>query len=457
MTIQTASLPTLRTPPLAAGLPIIGNALPFMSANGLPIPYMQESAARYGDLVQFKVGKQSFYLVSHPDLVHEMLVKRSNEFHKAEVGSEIPKGLRRFLGTGILTADHDEWRPQRKLIQPLMHTKHITNYANAMAGFGEKMLDQWQTGAIRDIHADMMQVTMWIIAETMFGMDVTQTPALAAAADEAQVITVADLTSPLPAFLTRGRDRQAVEINQILTDLVEHFMRERRAHGGQDRSDLLSLLMETRDEDGQPMPDDFIRNNILTLFFAGHETTANTLTWTFYYLDKHPEIAVALRQEVDTVLQGRLPTLDDLPNLPYTLMVIKETMRIEPIVAVIPRFVIEDTDLGDYQLEGNSLIFASVYNLHHDARWWSQPMHFDPTRFSTENEPSIPKYAYMPFGGGPRICIGNHFALMEAQILLAVIVSRLELHLATDKPVEPVRKITCAPKDGLPMRVERRS
>jgi len=455
--ILTAPEPILRQPPTAPGLPLLGNAIPFMTASGLPIDFMNEAAVRYGGIVHFKVGKQSFYLVSEPDLVQEILVKRVNEFHKNIVGNAKPKMLRRFLGEGILTADHEAWRPQRKLIQPLMHTKHITSYADTMAQFGQKLVDLWGESAERDIHADMMQVTMWIIAETMFGMDVTQTPTLAATAHDAQTIAVADLKSPLPEFLTHGRDRQAVEINKVLTDLVYHFIEERRTHGNEGRSDLLSLLMETRDEDGNPVSDDYVRNNILTLFFAGHETTANTLTWTFRYLNENPDVVTKLQAEVDSVLGGRLPTLADLPNLPYTLMVIKETMRIEPTVSAFPRFIGEATHVGDYQLEANSVIFISPYVLHHDPRWWTNPNVFDPTHFSAENEPNIPKYAYLPFGGGPRVCIGNHFSMMEAQILLAVIISHYNLRLASDKLVEPLRLITSSPEGGLPMHVTRRS
>jgi cytochrome P450 len=388
-----ASESKLRQPPTAPGLPLIGNAIRFMTSKGLPIEFMGEAAARYGDIVRFKVGNQSIYLVSAPDLVHEILVKRATEFHKAPVGFETAKGLGRFLGTGILTADHEEWRPQRKLIQPLMHTKHIASYADTMAHFGQKLMDIWGDSAERDIYADMMQVTMWIIAETMFGADVTHTPALAAADHDAQAITVADVQSPLPDFMTHGRDRQAVEVNKVLTDVVERFMDERRAQGNPERSDLLSLLMETRDEDGNPVSDEYVRNNILTLFLAGHETTANTLTWTFRYLDQNPDVLAKLQQEVDTVLGGRLPTFGDLPNLPYTLMVIKETMRIEPTVSAFPRFIGVDTAVGDYQLQSGSTIFISPYVLHHDPRWWSQPDQFDPNRFSAENEPNIPKYA----------------------------------------------------------------
>lgn len=440
-------------PPTPPGLPLVGNALNFMFADGVPVAFMRDTTMQFGDLVGFKAGKQSLYVIAHPDLVHEVLVKRVNDFHKPGLMRGKPVGLARFLGEGILTADHEAWRPQRKLIQPLMHTKYIASYAETMARFGDQLLEQWENGSVRDIHADMTQVTMWIIAETMFGMNVNQTPAIQTAAHDAQTITVADVVSPFPAWMV-GRDRHAQQINTVLTELVNRFMQERR--GSTERHDFLSLLMETRDEDGQPVSDEFVRDNILTLFFAGHETTANTLTWVFYYLDQHPQVTAALQQEVDSVLGGRLPTMDDLQHLPYTLMVIKETMRIEPTVAAFPRLIMTDVELGGYQLRANSILFIPPYLLHHDPRWWSQPDQFDPNRFSAENEPNIPKFAYLPFGGGPRICIGNHFSLMEAQILLAVIASRYDLRLVSGTKVQPVRQVTTAPKNGLPMHVTRR-
>ncbi|MBX3083478.1 MAG: cytochrome P450 [Anaerolineae bacterium] len=454
-TTSTASV-RLHEPPSVPGLPLLGNMIPFIRTQGLPIDFMREAAAQYGDLVRLKVGGDTFYLIAHPDLVHDVLVKRINDFDKVSGAAEKPVALARFLGNSILTANYEDWRPQRKLIQPLMHTTHIRSYANTMAQFADKMTSQWQDGAVRDMHVDMMQVTIWIIAETMFGTDVTHTPELQEVAQAAQAIAVSDLTSPLPAALTHGRDRKAEQVNAVLTNIVQRFMAERGAQGNTDRHDLLALLMETRDEDGQPMSDEFVRNNILTLFFAGHETTANTLTWALYYLDKNPAVAAELHKEVDAVLGGRLPTLDDLPHLPYTAMVINETMRNEPTVAVIPRFVMNDTELGGYHLKGGSVAFVSPYILHHDPRWWTHPDQFDPTRFSAENEPNIPKYAYLPFGGGPRVCIGNHFALMEAQILLATFASRYQFSLMPGTAVEPIRQVTTSPKHGLPMRLTRR-
>lgn len=443
-------------PPTAAGLPLIGSAVPFQQAKGLPIDFMQQVKRDHGDVVHIKVLNKNLYLVSHPDLVHEILVKRTSEFHKPGVLSKKPLALSRFLGHGILTVDHEEWKPQRKMIQPLMHAKHIMGYADVMAQFGDKLVALWQDGAQRDIHADMTQVTMWIIAETMFGMNVNQTPAIQEVSDAAQRLSIADFISPIPPSVAKWRDREADHINAVLTGLVEQFMNDRRGQGDVERKDLLSLLMDTRDEDGNPMSDEFVRDNILTLFFAGHETTANTLTWAFYHLAQNPEVVKTLEQEVDSVLGGRLPTMEDLPNLPYTLMVIKEAMRVQPTVSAFPRAITEDVVIGGYQLKKNSMVFVSPYIMHHDPRWWANPESFDPTHFSAENEPNIPKYAYFPFGGGPRICIGNHFALMEAQILLALIASRYRLHLLPNQTVEAQHHITVSPKGGLPMRLEKR-
>ena len=453
--LQTSN-PSLKSPIVMPGIPWIGNALSFVSANGVSVEFLLQAQRECGDVAHFKAMNQSFYLVSDPDLVRQVLLERVQEFPKPEAVIQKSNGLGRFLGHGILTAGYEEWRPQRKLIQPLMQHKHIAEYAETMARMGDQLLSTWQPGEQRDIHADMTQLTMWIIAETMFGISVEQSEELEAIGRDAQKIVIEDLASPFPSFLTKQENRTE-RINTALTNLVGRFVAERRAKGSSDRHDLLSILMETRDENGQPVSEEFLRNNILTMFFAGHETTANTLTWAFYYLSQHSYILQELQQEVDAVLaSGRLPTIHDLPQLPYTLMVIKETMRIQPTVAMIPRFIDRDMSLGDYQLKAGSFVLISPYVLHRDPRRWNSPDNFVPIRFSEDNEKKIEKYAYLPFGGGPRICIGNHFALMEAHILLALIVSRFHLRLASGAKIEPLRYVTCAPKHGLPMVIEHR-
>lgn len=443
-------------PPSMPGMPFIGNATEFVSSNGLSTDFLQRTQREHGDVVHFKAMKQSFYLVSDPALVRQVMLERVQEFVKPDALADKPRGLGRFLGRSILTSGLEEWRPQRKMIQPLMQHNHIAQYAETMVRMGDRLLAGWQDGETRDLHKDMTQVTMWIIAETMFGLDVTRSAELEEMGRLAQKIVIDELISPIPGWLV-GREKKSAEINDALTTLVARFMADHRAQGNTDRHDLLSILLDTRDENGQPMSDEFLRDNILTMFFAGHETTANTLTWALYYLSQNPAILQELEREVDTVLADKhLPTLDDLPKLPYTLMVIKETMRIQPIVPMIPRILAVDTTLGGYHLKAGAFVLISPYVLHHDPRRWSAPETFDPSRFSETNESKIEKYTYIPFGAGPRICIGNHFALMEAHFLLALLVSRYRLSLVPGTHVVPLRQITCEPKDGMPMIVNRR-
>lgn len=438
------------------GLPFLGNATDFVSSNGLSTDFLMRIQREHGDVVHFKAMKQSFYLVSDPALVRKVLLEQVQEFLKPDALPGKPRGLSRFLGRSILTSGLEEWRPQRKLIQPFMQHNHIAQYANTMVRMGERLLALWQNGEQRNLHADMTQVTMWIIAETMFGLDVTQTAELEEVGRAAQKIVIDELVSPIPGWLV-GRDKKSAEINAVLTGLVTQFLADRRTQNTTARHDLLSILLETRDENGQPMSDQFLRDNILTMFLAGHETTANTLTWALYYLSQNPAILQTLEHEVDTILaEHRAPTLADLSFLPYTLMVIKETMRIQPIVPMIPRVLAADTSLGHYHLNAGAFVLISPYVLHHNPRHWADPETFDPTRFSTENEPKIEKYTYLPFGGGPRICIGNHFALMEAHFLLALMVSRYRLSLVPGTHIIPLRQITTEPRDGMPMLVKRR-
>jgi cytochrome P450 len=457
MTTDSVSSPTLKIPPSMPGLPIFGNTFAFLKKGGLPVETFRLSAHKQGDIVRLRAAGRTIYLVSHPSLIQEILVKRVNDFHKPIVLSKKPRGLDRFFAGGILTSDYPDWRPQRKVIQPLMHTKHIEGYAETMTRFGEMLLSSWHDGEIRDIHADMTQVTIWIIGETMFGMDVTRSPELEMAGKLGQEVTVADITLPLPEWLMQDRNRKADKVNNIMSKLVARLMNERRANmQDETRKDLLTLLMQTTDDDNNPMSDQFVRDNILTLFFAGHETTANTLVWTLHYLDLNPHVLEVLQAEVDSVLNGRAPALADLRNLPYTLMVIKETMRIEPTVAIIPRALLDQVELDGYLLEKDSIVFLTPYTVHHDSRWWNRPEQFDPNRFSETNELNIPKYAYLPFGGGPRICIGNHFSLMEAQILLAMMVSRYRLSHVPNAKILPLRQVTTFPKDGMPMVIHSR-
>ncbi len=280
---------SLKKPPSAPGAPLIGNVAQFIAAHGMPVEFLKKIQQQHGDLVHFKIMNSDAYVVGDPDLVNEILVKRVNEFHKLEAIQEKPRGLSRFLGEGILTAGYEVWRPQRKLIQPLMHRKHIENYATIMANKGELLLSQWEDGSERDVHADLIQVTMWIICETMFGLDHAEIPDFEDLVLELRQIIVGDFLSFLPEWITR-REAAADRVNTQLTDFVQRMVDSRTQASDSERHDLLSLLLAARDEDGNPMSPELVRDNILTMFFAGHETTANTLTWSLYYCTSSKEM-----------------------------------------------------------------------------------------------------------------------------------------------------------------------
>jgi cytochrome P450 len=449
-------LSTLPAAPGPRGLASIATTLTFMRATGLPFDYVRQVVSEYGDIVRLNIGGRILNIVANPDLIQEVLVKRVQEFHKPSALIGKTRALGHFLGDGILTADHEHWRPQRKLIQPLMHARQIESYADTMTHMGEKLMQKWQNGSTRDVHHDMTQVTMEIIAETMFGTTMDSANRAHEAVTLGQAIAIAEFTQPIVfPWMAKKKAQNIASVNHDLDAIVHYLLEDRRAHPDVDRDDLMTLLMNTTDENGEPVSYEFIRNNILTLFVAGHETTANSLTWSFYYLAKNPHIADKLYEELDAVLAGRAATLADLPNLPYTLMVLKEAMRIEPAVSSFPRTILEDTELGGYRLEKDSSVFIPTYQVHHDERWWSDPFKFEPERFTPEEEAKRHKYAYFPFGGGPRICIGNHFAMMEGHILLATIASQFKLTLTHDD-VQPIRLITTFPKHKLMMKVEQR-
>ena len=260
----------------------------------------------------------------------------------------------------------------------------------------------------------------------------------------------------LPPWVPDPRQWRANRAKRDLDEIVYRMIGEWRATG-EDRGDLLSMLLLAEDEDGKRMTDRQARDELVTLMLAGHETTANTLNWTWMLLAQHPEVEAKLHAELDAVLGGRPPSLEDLPNLAYTEMVVKEAMRLYPAAWAISREAIEDVPLRNGTLPRGSVVGVMIYFTHRDPRWWPDPERFDPERFRAENAAAIPRYAYLPFGGGPRVCIGNGFAMMEARLLLATIASRYRLELAPGHVVKPAPLITFNPKGGMPLIVRSRS
>ena len=442
-----------KLPPSPKGHPLLGQLGEYQKDS---LGYERRVARALGDVVHIRWVNRHAYLISHPDDVKRVLVDDAAKYHKAPIYKQL---LSYFLGNGLLTSDGEFWRRQRKLAQPAFHHKRLQAYGAVMVDYTERLLREWTPGETRDIDHDMMRLTLGIVAKTLFDADIERSANRIGEALTALLeVTQARIQSPIewiPAWLPTPGNRRRREAVQVLDEIVMGMINERRA-SDEDRGDLLSMLIQAQDDEGQGMTDQQLRDEAVTLVLAGHETTANALTWTWYLLAQHPEVEARLHAEVDVVLGGRAPTVDDLRRLTYTDMVIKEAMRLYPPIPAFARQAIEDTELGGYSVPKDMIISISPNVIHHDPRWYPEPEAFRPERFAKENEKHLPKYAYLPFSGGPRVCIGNSFAAMEAVLALATAAQRYRLRLAPGQRVTPQATLTLRPREGMPMRVEAR-
>jgi cytochrome P450 len=360
----------------------------------------------------------------------------------------------------LLTSEGEFWKRQRKLSQPAFHAKRIQAYGETMVSYTQAMLDTWTEDQVRNVNNDMMRLTLSIVVKSLFNTEIGEE---ANRIGEA-LTTVLDATTDgmrslffmLPEWAPLPRNIRNKRGVRQLDTIISRIIDERRG-SSEDKGDLLSMLLLAEDEDGNRMTDKQLRDEVVTLVLAGHETTANALTWSWFLLSQHPEVEAKLHEEVDRVLGGRAPTLEDLRKLEYTNMIFKEALRMYPPIPAYGRETIVPVELGGYTLPAGSIINISPHVFHMDSRWWEKPEEFRPERFSKENEKQIPKYAYLPFGGGPRICIGNSFAEMEAVLLLATIAQQYRLRLdPADQEVVPEPTLTLRPRHNLTMRLERR-
>lgn len=420
-----------------------------------PLNFLLRNAREYGDLVRIQLARWFIFQVNHPDDVQQVLTKQAHKFYKAVIYKST---LSEYLGNGLLVSDGDFWKRQRQLAQPAFHTKRIQAYADVMSEYTQRMLAKWADGQRRDIAREMMRLTLYIVAKTLFDADVSGERHKVAKALEVllhSVIEESQIIVRLPDWVpTPARARKYWSID-TLHDITMGIIKERRA-SGEDKGDLLSMLLLAEGEGGDRMTDEQVRDEALTLFLAGHETTANALTWALYLLTQHPQIAQRLRDEVDGVLGKRVVTLADLPQLTYTEQVLKEAMRLYPPAWGFARQAVEDVTFAGYDFPKRTNFIIIPYVIHRDPRWFADPERFDPERFNAQNEPNITRYAYLPFGGGPRICIGNSFAMMEAKIILASIMQRFVLTRPSAQPAVPEALVTLRPKGGMPMRLTAR-
>ncbi len=409
----------------------------------------------FGDVVRLPMGPQSFYIVNEPASIQRILQDNHRNYSKA---TRALKMIKQVSGENIFTGEGEFWLKRRRLMQPMFHRQQIAVFGTVMQQAAQELLNEWDARAnsIVNVDAEMMRVTLKIVGRALFSVDFN---AEIETLGENFSIGNEDLTFRIrhpfypPRFVPTPRNRRAQAARQINSDIILRIIRERQASGAPQR-DLLALLMAMRDEDtGEGLTEQELYRETLVMLFAGHETTSNALTWACYFISQHPDVERKLRAELDSVLQGRAPSLEDIPQLTYTRRVLDETMRLAPPAWILGRIAVKADTLGEYTLPARATILLSPYTMHRHPRYWHDPEMFDPDRFSSEQPP---RFVYMPFGGGPRLCIGQPFALAEATLLLATIIQRYHLQLAPNTRVEMEPQITLRVKNGLPMELTRR-
>jgi cytochrome P450 len=419
------------------------------------LPFMVESAAKYGDIVQFKVGNERVYLFNHPDLIRDVLVTNQKNFVK----SRALVRAKRLLGEGLLTNEGESHLRQRRLTQPAFHRDRVAAYGRSMVDFAVRARLRWVSGQPLDIRDEMMKLTLAIVAKTLFSTDVEKEAteigdALTVAFESFNVATLpfSELLEKLPLPYTRRFEAARARLDATIYRIID----ERRSNGG-DEGDLLSMLLLAQDSegDGEGMTNAQLRDEAMTIFLAGHETTANALSWTWYLLSQHPDVEARFHREVDAI-GDRAPQPEDLSNLPYTRMILAESMRLYPPAWAIGRRALNDFEANGYLIPARSMVLMSQYITHRDQRFHPDPERFDPERWQPDVAAKRPKFSYFPFGGGTRICIGEQFAWMEGILILAAIGRhwRMQYLGASPPAVEP--KITLRPESPLRMRLVQR-
>ena len=424
-----------------------------------PTGVFTDAARRFGDVVHFKIGPRHGFLITNPADVRHVLQDNARTYRK----SPLYEKLKTALGNGLLTSEGEFWLRQRRIAQPAFHRQRIAALAAVMAQAGRETSAHWESVAAHghpvDIDDEMMRLTRTVVLRTLLGADLGP---YAARIDDAWTTINRHIGESFWSLgfadrLPTARNRRFQAALLLLREAVEHIIAERR-HRPFGSVDLLSMLLTARDEEtGEAMTDEQLRVEVTTFLLAGQETTSLALTWTWYLLSQHAGARRRLEDEVDAVLDGRPPEYDDLVNLPYTRMVIDESLRLYPPAWGFSREALADDELGGFRLPKGWLAFVVPYVLHRLPTFWPEPDAFDPDRFLPERNAARPKFVYLPFGAGPRQCIGNQFALIEAHLVLATLAQHYRLHLVPGHRVDPWPLITLRPRFGMPMVIERRT
>ncbi len=420
-----------------------------------PLAFVRQMTSTYGDNVYFKAAGRGIYLFNDPESVQQVLVTRQNSFHK---GHALQR-LRNIMGDGLVTSEDELHLRQRRMIQPMFHRQRIAGYADTMVSLAEDVTSGWQDGAMLDIHTEISHLTLSIVAKTLFDTDVASEARELGDVISTLVTSYTYTIGPLGKLhmlLPLSYTKRIRAAGARLDGAVQTMIAERRTEG--DRGDLLSMLIAAQDDEDENsrMSDTQVRDEVLTLFLAGNETTATALTWTFYLLSQNPEAAQQLYAELKQVLNGRNPTYMDVESLPYTRMILSESMRLYPPAWIMTRTPIEDVEISGYSVPKGSSVALCQWVVHHNERYYPESMKFDPGRWTPENVAARPKMAYFPFGGGARMCMGEPFAWMEGILLLATIAQKWEMSLEPGFPVELLPEITLRPKHGMRMQLKKR-
>ena len=411
-------------------------------------------AAQYGDVCRFRAGGRDFWLFSHPDAVREVLVANDESFIKGPA----LRRVRQTLGDGLLTSEGALHRRQRRLVQPALHPQRVASYAEAMTRIASEIAESWRSGQQIDLHEQMMKLTLRIVAKTLFDADVAaEVDAIGNAMDisVSMFSRAMSIWGPLLNRLPLPSNFRFKRAWGRLMGTIDRFIAERH-QVGQHHDDLLSRLIAATDVEGNGdgMSDQQLRDEAITLFTAGHETTANALTFTFYLLSQNPTVEQKLHEELQDVLKGKPPTLSDVERLPFTRMVLSEAMRLYPPAWALGRETAQPCRIGGYDLRAGAVVLLSQWVTHRDPRWWPDPLQFDPNRFAPEARASRPRWAYFPFGGGSRQCIGESFAWMEAILVIAIVAQRWSLQYLPSLPPALQPLITLRPANPIPMQVQ---
>jgi cytochrome P450 len=415
-----------------------------------------ERCRDYGDVVSMRFLYLTAYFLYHPDDIEYVISTNAKNFIKSR--NQRSPLFRRLVGNGLLTSEGEVWKRQRRLAQPAFHRHRINAYAETMANYAQRMTSTWRAGETRDIHRDMMRLTLEIVVKTLFDSDVS-TDADKVGRVLARIVTPFAgqatikwiMDNRLPTMTHRLFNKDAREI-----DLIVYRIINERRRSGLDGGDLLSMLLRASDEDGSHLNDKQLRDEVMTIFLAGHETTALTLSWAWYLLAQNPEAEGKFHTELAEVLGGRLPTTEDLSRLQYTEMIAKESMRLYPPAYALGREAVKECEIGGFRVPAGAQVFMFQWATQRDGRFFAQPEKFHPERWTEGFSNSLPKYAYFPFGGGPRACIGNYFAMMEIVLLLATIGQQFRFSLLPNHPVGLMPAMSLRPKDGIKVVVENR-